>query len=107
MIRARNSATWIGLGVAVALMCAAVASSDSIDRYGTEYRRICTEQGTDPRVCACAMDQIANERGRPAIPAVDAAPPTLEGSMQVTGTRYAGYVAMCTRSARALGLLEN
>jgi hypothetical protein len=99
-----------GLGVLAALSWAAEAKTDSIDRYdpefAVEYMRKCVEQGTDRRVCACAVDQIANEGEQRSPAPVDAAPPDVEEAAART-TAYDDYVAMCMRSARALGLLGN
>jgi hypothetical protein len=107
----RSPATWVGLAFAAVLMMASDASSDSIDRYhpesAAEYMGNCVEQGTDRRVCACAVDQIVNDRGRLSTPSVDAAPPGWEASAQATGTGSERQLAMCMRSARALGLLDN
>ena len=111
MLRVRKTATCATLGFAVALVWAADVGADSIDRYDPAfvmgYMESCAERGTDQRGCACAIDQIATERGRSGTPSVDAGPPSGHVAVPVTATRYGGFVAMCTRSAVALGLIEN
>lgn len=95
--------------VALAAIAAAGADSWPLERYdlefAREYTQDCAERGNDRRVCACAVDLIVHERTGSAPPAVGAAPPGGAARVRPAATRYEGYVAMCTRSARALGLI--
>lgn len=107
MMSSRHPTTWVALAFAAVLMAATDARSDSMDRYdpggATKYMGDCLEQGTDRRVCACAVNQTVNDRGRPSTPSVDAGPPTREASAK----GYESHLVICMRSARALGLIEH